>query len=424
MALASQMKTLSEEILTSFKQRIKENEELVNNVQKTLDGFHKDQEDMAAALRAGFDKGEKTRLKEADILMKEMIKDHKEMAAALRGSLAKDEKNRLSEFKALMGSIINEISEIFTSTQTLLTKFDKEHQEMAAALRSDLDEGEKIRIQEFIALIKSIKEEISEIFADTQTLLTTLDKEHKEMAAALRSDLDEGEVNRMKEFAVLMKSINEEILRIFSYTNDLLAKFDKEHQEMSVELRKDLANGEVERIKEYNEVMKGIQNDVKILKKAVAELLGDFAQDREGASAAWKKMSDILAQLRKTGVTPPKEVKKEDTKKAVPVIQFKDTPVEAKVKATVEVKVKAPVEVKVKAPVEAKAKAPVVAKVKTPITLEEKVLNYINNHPKGVKVAQMEEPLGETRMKIGYTAKVLLDEKKVKKFDNVYFPLV
>ena len=365
MALASQMKTLSEEILTSFKQRIKENEELVNNVQKTLDGFHKDQEDMAAALRAGFDKGEKTRLKEADILMKEMIKDHKEMAAALRGSLAKDEKNRLSEFKALMGSIINEISEIFTSTQTLLTKFDKEHQEMAAALRSDLDEGE---------------------------------------------------VNRLKEFADLMKSINEEILRIFSYTNDLLAKFDKEHQEMSVELRKDLANGEVERIKEYNEVMKGIQNDVKILKKAVAELLGDFAQDREGASAAWKKMSDILAQLRKTGVTPPKEVKKEDTKKAVPVIQFKDTPVEAKVKATVEVKVKAPVE--------AKAKAPVVAKVKTPITLEEKVLNYINNHPKGVKVAQMEEPLGETRMKIGYTAKVLLDEKKVKKFDNVYFPLV
>ncbi len=57
------------------------------------------------------------------------------------------------------------------------------------------------------------------------------------------------------------------------------------------------------------------------------------------------------------------------------------------------------------------------------MTLEQKVLDYINNHPQGVKISEMEEPLGETRMKLGYIAKVLLDEGKVQKIENIYFPL-
>ena len=373
MGLASEMKNLSEEIVSSFKQRIKENEELVIEVQKTLDGFRKDHQEMAAALRAGLDK---------------------------------DEVNRMKEFVALMKSIKEEISEIFTYTTDLLAKFDKEHQDMAAGLRADLDKGEVNRMKEFVALMKSIKEEISEIFTYTTDLLAKFDKEHQDMAAGLRAGLDKDEVNRMKEFAVLMKSINEEILRIFTYTHDMLAKFDKEHQEMSVELRKDLANGEVERIKEYNEVMKGIQNDVKNLKKAVAELLGDFAQDRGEASAAWKKMSDILAQLRKTAVTPPKEEVKKAEKK------------EVKKEIAAEIAEETPAEVVEEIPVQVKPK-PVVP----PMTLEEKVLDYINKHHNGVRISEMEEPLGETRMKLGFTAKNLLDEGKVLKIENIYYPI-
>jgi len=35
----------------------------------------------------------------------------------------------------------------------------------------------------------------------------------------------------------------------------------------------------------------------------------------------------------------------------------------------------------------------------------------------------MEKPLGETRMKLGYIAKNLLDAGKIQKVDNIYFPL-
>jgi hypothetical protein len=64
---------------------------------------------------------------------------------------------------------------------------------------------------------------------------------------------------------------------------------------------------------------------------------------------------------------------------------------------------------------------PVEPVVEIPITLESKVLDYICKHPNGVKIADMEQPLGESRMKLGFITKVLLDEGKVQKVENVYF---
>ena len=57
------------------------------------------------------------------------------------------------------------------------------------------------------------------------------------------------------------------------------------------------------------------------------------------------------------------------------------------------------------------------------IGLEEKVLGFIKRHPKGVKVGDMEEPLGVTRMRLGVIAKGLLEKGMVRKEENMYFPL-
>jgi hypothetical protein len=58
------------------------------------------------------------------------------------------------------------------------------------------------------------------------------------------------------------------------------------------------------------------------------------------------------------------------------------------------------------------------------MTLEEKVLDFINKHPGGVRISEMEEPFGETRMKLGFIAKNLLDEGKIQKMDTVYYPII
>lgn len=144
-------------------------------------------------------------------------------------------------------------------------------------------------------------------------------------------------------------------------------------------------------------------------------MLNDFSQDRSQASSEWSKMQETIAQLRETGiVTPPKKevakkVEKQETKKEIPVKVEKEILVEAEK----EILIKEVKEIVVPA-------APLLA---TPMTLEDKVLNFINKHPQGVKISEMEGPLGETRMKLGYTAKTLLDEGRVQKIENIYFPL-
>ena len=97
--------------------------------------------------------------------------------------------------------------------------------------------------------------------------------------------------------------------------------------------------------------------------------------------------------------------------------------VKKKIKTTtpVEAPKETPIEVVAETPVEVVAEPQVIIEPETvaPMTLEEKVLDYINKHPNGVKVSEMEGPLGETRMKIGFIGKALLDEGKVQRLENV-----
>jgi hypothetical protein len=176
MGLASEMKTLSEEILSSFKNRIKENEELVNDVQKTLDGFRHDHQEMAAVLKAN--------------------------ANALRKDLSQGEKERMASQNELMagirqtiGTIQKEVVAIQDSTLNMITEFTSERGEMA--------------------------EDLKEFFSKGQ------------------ADRKQDEQSRMKEFGLLMKginsdiqSINKEVLNIFKNTNCLLEKCEHEHREM------------------------------------------------------------------------------------------------------------------------------------------------------------------------------------------------
>ncbi len=54
---------------------------------------------------------------------------------------------------------------------------------------------------------------------------------------------------------------------------------------------------------------------------------------------------------------------------------------------------------------------------------EETVLQHINGHPGGVRVGDMEEAIGVSRTKLGVIAKKLLEKGKVRKEENMYFPL-
>jgi esterase/lipase len=394
MGLSSEMKNLSEEILNSFKLRLKENEDLVNDVQKTLDGFHKDHLEMAAVLNA--------------------------RAADLRKGLATGEKERLATFDNLMSGIHNtitslqaEVAAIQTSTVGMINEFAADRTQMADELNKFFAEGkadrmqnETTRIKEFDALmkeitdeIKGINEEVFGIFKNTNDMLARFDTEHKEMSAELRSELGKNLTERVDYTRNMLKGFQKR-----------LADISKENQQMAQKLRKDLTHGETTRLKDYNSIMKGIhlsikeiRGEVMIIQKSTSGMIDHLSKDRDMAAANWQKMQETIAQLRKTGITKP--AMKAEKKNEI----LTETPSEVIIEeqiSTISPEIAFEPEEKV-----------------IPMSLEEKVLAFVKKHPGGVKISEMEEPLGETRMKLGYTAKALLNEGKVQKLDNIYFPV-
>jgi len=394
MGLSSEMKNLSEEILNSFKLRLKENEELVNDVQKTLDGFHKDHMEMAAVLNA--------------------------RAADLRKGLATGEKERLATFDNLMSGIHNtisslqgEVAAIQTSTISMINEFAADRTQMAGELNKFFAEGkadrmqnETTRIKEFDALmkeitdeIKGINEEVFGIFKNTNDMLARFDEEHKEMSAELRTELGKNLTERVDYTRNMLKGFQKR-----------LADISKENQQMAQKLRRDLTNGETTRLKDYNSIMKGIHSTIKELRaevltiqKSTSGMIDNLSKDRDKAAANWQKMQETIAQLRKTGITKQavnSEKKNEALNKPQTEVIIEEQILTISPEMTYEPEEKV-----------------------IPMTLEEKVLSFVNKHPGGVKISEMEGPLGETRMKLGYTAKALLNEGKVQKLDNIYFPV-
>jgi len=394
MGLATKMKDMSENILSSFKQRIKENEELVNDVQKTLDQFQKDHQEMTAVLTTN--------------------------AVSLRNGLANSEKERIEIYNELMSgihadiaSIQAEVIDIQNSTVNLLNEFGVDRTQMVAELnkffaenRADRMVDEKNRMEEFDALmkdidddIKTINDEVLRIFKDTNITVENFEKEHADMSVQLRAELTKNLVERVEFTRALLTDFQKR-----------LSEMSKENQKMAQRLQKDLAKGETVRLNDYNALMKGIhsaikdiQKEVKMIQKASVGLITDYAQDRSQGIANWNHMQDEITQLRKeTGVeSAMDEIEISGNKKEVTI----ETQAEAASETLVEIQPE----------VEPKPEAP--------MKLDDKVLNYINSHKNGVRVSEMEEPLCETRMKLGFTAKALLEEGKVQKIENIYYPL-
>jgi hypothetical protein len=389
MGMAQQMKSFSEEILNSYKNRLKGNEELVKEVQKTMDGFRKDQMEMAATLNAN--------------------------AIALRENMAKKQKERLISFDAMISRVREDVKGIQISTSDFLKAFTVSHHEMAGELRdmfaqdqadrSNWNTDRKIlnadRLKNFEIQMKGIQADGMHIFNDTHDLLKKFDKEHLDMTTEMRNELHTNLIERV------------------AYTKAMLLKFQQrlseinhENQEMAKALRKDLSQNDAKRLKDFNDMFTGInvnltdiQKRVREIQKYATKFLNEFSTDRKQGAATWAKMTESIAAMRKSFGTVPIPAKR--------VAKKEEAPIEADaVKDIIVDKEVISAEV-----------VPEVAGSQKVLNLEEKVLDYISKHKNGVRVSDMEGPFGETRMRIGFISKKLLDEGKVRKIENSYFPI-
>lgn len=402
MGIADDMKKLREEILESYKkraeeyqQRLKENETLVVEVQKTLDGFRKSHLEMAANLQAN--------------------------AATLRSNLNQGEIARLKAFGDLMtgigksiSTIQKEVEDIQNSTTNLLAAFSRSRGEMAEGLnkkfaqaRAGREKQNQDRLKDFDNLMKNIQEDIDrskasvdEILTGAENLIGQYASERQEMSTTLRRELNANLEDRVAFTRELLKTFHDRLTEIGNENR----KMGEMLREKLLQSREDLSASDEKRMKDFDQAMGKIRSRVTDIQSSIANLITNLSKDRMHATAEWQSLAEAIAQIKTSSTKAPR---------SKTVVQAPDVVIARK-----EVKKeKTAVKEEKAAPVEKK-----VAEFQKEMSLEEKIIAYVNAHPEGVKVSEMEEPLGEQRMRIGYVCKKLLDAGKLTKLEKAYFP--
>jgi len=304
---------------------------------------------------------------------------------------------------------VKAIGVLVKDTHKMLKGFQAEHKEMATNLRGELAEGEEKRLKgeeqrlkDFRVMMANIQKFVSDLDKEVSAMIERFQKEHKAMAdklkenaVELRENIEKGEADRLKTFNDMMGNIHQDINQIETYVANKLKEFSDAHAGMSEELKKMLANYVADMVKATKKLMGDIQKrqkertaEVADLNAEVADLLETFKTEREKMAANWQALTATMAKKR--GIKP---------------------------KVQAEVKVR-PVKEAIKEVIEKEEE-----EVTPEMGLDEKILQFIKKHPKGVRVGDMEETLGVVRMRLGVIAKKLLEEGKIRKEENMYFPL-
>jgi len=280
---------------------------------------------------------------------------------------------------------VKAIGTLVNNVHKTLKSFATDRKKMADKLRADLAKGEKDRLAGFKAMMADIQKFVSDIAKEVSAMIKRFQEEHKAMADELRENLEKGEEDRIKAFKPMMANIHEEIKAIETYVKNKLKEFDDAHADMSEELKKELATYVDDMVKATKKLMSDIQKRQKERNAEVADLLEAYNAEREKMAANWRALTAKMAQRRGFKPEVEAEVKVRPVKEAVEEVEAEEVPPEK--------------------------------------SLEDRVLEFIKTHPKGVRVGDMEEPLGVARTRLGVIAKRLLEEGKVRKEENLYFPL-
>jgi hypothetical protein len=58
------------------------------------------------------------------------------------------------------------------------------------------------------------------------------------------------------------------------------------------------------------------------------------------------------------------------------------------------------------------------------LILRDRISRYINLHPYGVSMSELETIFGESRMRLGYILNKLHEDSRIRKTSNVFYPIV
>ncbi len=437
MANADDMRRLAQEVANAYEERVnsinaiktdtaawlnesgKAHQEMAENLRAELTGF-KTNLDAAENDRKTADQAEiKARQDYMENFLAEFDKARQEMADNLRTELAKFKEDLDAAEGDRKTADQAEIRERGTYIENLLAEFDKVHQEMADNLRTelakfkaDLDAAEGDRKT-------ADQAEIWQRDTYNANHLAKCDKVHQEMAENLRTELAKFKADLDAAEGDRKTADQAEIRERGAYIENLLAEFDKVHQEMADNLRAELAKFKADLDAAEGDRKTADQAEVKERQEAVRAMLDEFRQEQEEASAAWKGLLAEMQTLREkatiTGLVEAESaVEMSTAEEAIEeAIEEKKPEEPPEEEIAEEEKPEEPLEEEPEEAFEEEA---------TERDVDEEVLTLLEEHPDGLKMVEIADALGVDNWRSMIPIiRQLLDDEEIEKIDSTYF---
>lgn len=191
-------------------------------------------------------------------------------------------------------AILDTTHQFFEGFQDSFLDTKQEREKINGELRESLAKNECLRRKDFDNMTEGILSTQDEREKEVRNLLKTYLNEQKEMARALRENLEKfkdsigkGEAQRVKEFQAMIKEILVKQDERKDKVTFKLKEFQKEQQEMAKRLKELLAKGRELRIKDLKLMLKEFKEQHKERRarkeerrEEVRSMLGEFKKGR------------------------------------------------------------------------------------------------------------------------------------------------
>jgi len=233
--------------------------------------------------------------------------------------LAEDMRNIAENIISSYEARLEGMGVIFDTTYQLLQGFQdsfidtkQEREKLTVELRENLAKNKSLRRNDFDNMMQGILSIQDKREEEVRNLLNSYINEQKEMVQALRGNLEKfkdflakGEIQRVKEFQNMIKKVLDEQEKRKEEVTSKLKAFQKEQKEMAKRLKELLAKDKELRIKDLKSMLEGLKtkNMERVAcqeerREEVHRMLGDFKKERLEAAGHWKAAQRQMTQRR------------------------------------------------------------------------------------------------------------------------------
>jgi len=208
-----------------------------------------------------------------------------------------------------IGSVFDITHQIIQGFQDTLLDTRQERENIRVELREILAKNESLRRKDFDNMMQSILLTQNEREKEVRNLLNRYLNEQKEMAQALRKNLErvkdslaKGKAQRLKGFQEIIKEILTKQDKRKEEITSKLKEFQKEQAMLSKRLKELLAKGKELRIRDFKSMLREFKSQHKERitrqqkrREMVLNMLGGFKKERVEAAKNWR-----LGQKKRT----------------------------------------------------------------------------------------------------------------------------